>query len=71
VKEGAKQFCLGRESIEDDPCQGRPAEALTPVTIALVQEEVLQIEDWKQKKCQQGVGFQKPCYFEFYMTILV
>jgi hypothetical protein len=40
VKEWAEQFHLGRESIEDDPRQGRPAEALTPET-ALVQEEVL------------------------------
>jgi hypothetical protein len=38
VKEWTKQFRLGRESIEDDPRQGRPAEALTPETIALEQE---------------------------------
>jgi hypothetical protein len=42
VKEWTKQFHLGRESIAHDPPQGRPAEALTPETIALVQEEVLQ-----------------------------
>jgi hypothetical protein len=71
VKEWAKQFCLGRESTEEDPRQGRPAEALTPETIALVQEEVLQDRRLKTKKYQQCVGFQKPRYFELYTTILV
>jgi transposase len=41
VKEWAKQFRLGRDSIENDPRQGRPAEQLSPETITLVQEEVL------------------------------
>jgi transposase len=45
VKEWAKQFRLGRESIEDDTRQGRPAEALTPETTALVQEKCYRIED--------------------------
>jgi transposase len=49
VKQWAKQFHLGRESIEDDPRQGRPAEALTPKTTALVQEELLQDRRLKQK----------------------
>jgi hypothetical protein len=71
VKDWAKQFHLGRESIEDDPRQGRPAEALTPETTTLVQEECYRIEDWKQRKCQKGVGFQKPRYFEFHVTIFV
>jgi transposase len=71
VKEWAKQFCLGRESIEDDPRQGRPAEALTPETIALVQEEVLQDRRLKTKEISARLGFQKPWYFEFYTTILV
>jgi hypothetical protein len=70
VKEWAKQFHLGTESTEDDHPQGRPAEAFTPETIALVQE-VLQDRKLKTKKCQQGLGFQKPRYFEFYTTILV
>jgi transposase len=71
VKEWAKQFPLGREYIEVDPRQGRPAEALTPKTTTLVQEKVLQDRRLKTKKYQQGVGFQKPWYFGFYTIILV
>jgi transposase len=37
VKEWAKQFHSGRESTEDDPRQGRSAEALIPETTALMQ----------------------------------
>jgi histone-lysine N-methyltransferase SETMAR len=59
VKEWAKQFRLRRESIEDDPHQGRPAEALTPETIALVQEEVLQDRRLKTKEISASCGLSK------------
>jgi hypothetical protein len=50
VQEWAKQFCLGKESIQDDPRQGRLAEALTPKTTALMQEEVLQVRGLKTEE---------------------
>jgi transposase len=59
VKEWAKQFHLGRESVEDDPHQDRPAEALTPETITLVQEEVLQDRRLKTKEISARCGFSK------------
>jgi transposase len=59
VKEWAKQFCLGRESIEDDPRQGRPVEALTHETIALVQEEVIQDRRLKTKEMSARCGLSK------------
>jgi hypothetical protein len=59
VKEWAKQFRLGRESIEDDPRQGRPAEALTPETIALVQEEMLQDRRLKTNEISARCGLSK------------
>jgi hypothetical protein len=59
VKEWAKQFRLGRESIEDDPRQGRPAEALTPKTSALVQEEVLQDKRLQTKEISARRGLSK------------
>jgi antitoxin component HigA of HigAB toxin-antitoxin module len=58
VKEWAEQFRLWRESIEDDPCQGRPAEALTPETTALVQE-VLQDRGLKTKEISARCGLSK------------
>jgi AraC-like DNA-binding protein len=59
VKEWAKQFRLGRESIEDDPPQGRPAEAFTCETIALVEEEVLQDRRLKTKEISAKCGLSK------------
>jgi transposase len=59
VKEWSKQCHLGRQSIEDDPRQGRPAEAHTPETIALVQEEVLQDRRLKAKEISARCGFSK------------
>jgi transposase len=57
VKEWAEQFRLARESTEDDPRQGRPAEALTPETTAVVQEEVLQDRRLKTKEISARCGF--------------
>jgi transposase len=59
VKEWAKQFRLRRESIEDDLRQGRPAEALTPEIIALVQEELLQDRWLKTKEVSARYGLSK------------
>jgi transposase len=58
VKEWAQRFNLGRESIEDDPCQGRPAEALAPETTALVQE-VLENRRLKTKEMSGCVQFYR------------
>jgi transposase len=63
VKEWAKQFRLGRESTEGDCRQGRPAEALTPETIALVQEEVLQDRGLKTKEISARCGLSKTTVF--------
>jgi hypothetical protein len=59
VKEWAKQFRLGRESTEDDPCQGRPAEASTLETTALEQEEMLQDTRLKTKEISTRCGLSK------------
>jgi AraC-like DNA-binding protein len=59
AKEWAKQFRLGRKFIEGDPRQGRPAEALIPETIALVQEEVLQDRRLKTKEISARCGLSK------------
>jgi transposase len=58
VKEWAEQFRLGRESIEDVPRQGRPAEALIPETVALVQE-VLQDRRLKTKEISARCGLSE------------
>ena len=41
VKEWAKQFLLGRESIEDEPREGRPVEVVTEENIRRIEEELL------------------------------
>lgn len=40
MKEWAKQFRLGRESIEDDPRDGRPVEVVTEENVSLVEDEL-------------------------------
>jgi histone-lysine N-methyltransferase SETMAR len=59
VKEWAKHFRSGTESTEDDSRQGRPAEALTPETITLVQEEVSQDRRLKTKQISARCGLSK------------
>jgi histone-lysine N-methyltransferase SETMAR len=59
VKEWAKQFRLGRESIEDDPRQGRPAEAVTDESIKIVKKEVLQDRRLKTKELAARCGLSK------------
>ena len=41
VKEWAKQFRLGRESVEDELRQGRPVEVVTEENIRLIEEQLL------------------------------
>ena len=41
VKEWAKQFRLGRESVEDEPREGRPLEMVTEEDIRRIEEEEL------------------------------
>jgi len=37
----AKQFRLGGESVEDEPCEGRPLEVVTEENIKCIKEELL------------------------------
>ena len=41
VKEWAKQFRLGRESVEDEPHEGRPVTVVTEENIRRTEEELL------------------------------
>ena len=50
VKEWAKQFCLGRDSIEDEPCEGRPVEVVTEENIRRIEEELLSDRRLKLKE---------------------
>ena len=50
VKEWAKQYCLGRESVEDEPCEGRPMEVVTEENIRCIEEELLSDRWLKLKK---------------------
>ena len=50
VKEWAKQFHLGRESVEDEPCEGRPVEVVTEENIRRIEEELLSNRQLKLKE---------------------
>ena len=50
VKEWAKQFHLGRESVEDKPREGRPMEVVTEENIRRVKEELLSDRRLKLKE---------------------
>jgi len=41
VKEWAKHFRLGRESVEDEPCEGRPMEVVTEENIRCIEKDLL------------------------------
>ena len=41
VQEWAKQFCLRRESVKDEPLEGRPVEVVTEENIRRIEEELL------------------------------
>lgn len=59
VKEWAKLFKLGRESLEDDPRPGRPLEAVTSETIQLVESELLSDRRLKTKEIAARLGLSK------------
>ena len=50
VKEWAKQFRLGRESIKDEPHEGRPLEVVTEENIRCIEEELLSDRRLKLKE---------------------
>ena len=50
VKEWAKQFRLGRESMEDEPREGRPVEVVTEENIRHIEEEQLSDRRLKLKE---------------------
>jgi len=68
VKEWAKQFLLGRESIEDELREGQPVVVVTEENVRCIEEELLsdrqlmlkEISDWK---------FLKPLSFGSSMNI--
>jgi len=39
VKEWAKQFCLGRKIVEDEPREGQPVEMVTEENIAILKRK--------------------------------
>lgn len=59
VKEWAKLFKLGRETLEDDPRSGRPAEAVTPEMIDLVDVELLKDRRLKTKEIAARLTLSK------------
>ncbi|GFG32800.1 hypothetical protein Cfor_06313 [Coptotermes formosanus] len=50
VKEWGKHFCLGRESVEDEPREGRPVEVVTEENIRHIEEELLSDRRLKLKE---------------------
>ena len=50
VKEWTKQFRLGRESVEDEPREGRPMEVVTEEIIRHIKEELLSDRQLKLKE---------------------
>ncbi|XP_046976469.1 histone-lysine N-methyltransferase SETMAR-like [Vanessa cardui] len=59
VKEWAKQFRLGRQSIEDEPRPGRPSKAITDENIQFVEEKVLEDRRLKTKELAAMTGLSK------------
>ncbi|KAH7979733.1 hypothetical protein HPB49_010746 [Dermacentor silvarum] len=56
MKEWAKQFRLGRESIKDEPSSGRPVEVITERIVSLVEDKVLNHRRLKLKEIATRVG---------------
>ncbi|XP_014483275.1 PREDICTED: nucleolar protein 58-like isoform X2 [Dinoponera quadriceps] len=63
VKEWAKQFRLGRESIKDDPRKGLPVEVMTEQNMSLVEEELLNDEQLKLREISAKLGLSKSTVF--------
>lgn len=59
VKEWAKQFRLGRESIEDELRPGRPSEAITDENIKFLEKIVLEDRRVKTKELSAMTGLSK------------
>jgi transposase len=59
VKEWATLFKLEQETLEDDPRSGRPEEAITPDTIALVEAQVLSDRRLKTKEIAARLDLSK------------
>ena len=60
VKEWAKQFRLGRESIEDELRQGRPMEVVTEENIRLIEEQILSDRRLTLKEISVRLEIPKP-----------
>ena len=56
VTKWAAEFKDGRRSHEDDPRSGRPSEFITPTTIALVEEKILQDRRFKIIQLVMEIG---------------
>ena len=59
VKELSKQFLLGRESVEDEPREGRPMEVVTEENIRCVEEELLRDRRLTLKEISARLGIPK------------
>src|SRR5215469_1542251 len=59
VKEWAKQFRLGRESVEDEPREDRPMEVVTEENIRRIEEELLSDRWLKLKKISVRLEISK------------
>jgi len=59
VKEWAKQFRLGRESVEDEPREGRPVEVVTEENIRRIEEELLSDRRLKLKEISVRLEISK------------
>ena len=62
VKEWAKQFRLGRDSVEDEPREGRPVEVVTEENIRRIEEELLSDRQLKLKEISVTLGIPKTTF---------
>ena len=69
VKEWVKQFRLGRECVEDEPCEGRPVEVVTEENIRCIEEELLSDRRLKLKEISVRLDIPKTTSFGSSMNI--
>ena len=69
VKEWAKQFRLGRESVEDEPREDRPMEVVTEENIRHIKEELLSDRQLKLQEISVRLEIPKPPSFGSSMNI--